>query len=114
MPFVARGPGIAPGRTDTPTSHIDLLPTLLGLAGTSGNELADRLPGDFREVRPFLGRDLSGVLRGGSVETEPIYFMTEDEISRGDIHRGALSNEPFEAVLPPSCVESVVAEPRVF
>ena len=73
VPFVARGPGIAPASSDTPTSHVDLLPTLLGLAGAGTAEL------------------------------------TEDEISRGDIHRGALTNEPFDAVGPPGCVETVIA-----
>ncbi|MDX2379247.1 MAG: sulfatase-like hydrolase/transferase [Acidimicrobiia bacterium] len=113
VPFVVRGPGIEPVDGDTPTSHVDLLPTLLGLAGTSVDRLVNELPGHFSEVRPFPGRDLSGALRGiEPIEQHaaPVYFMTEDEISRGDIDRGALSNEPFEAVAPPGCVESVIAE----
>jgi len=111
VPFVARGPGINPGRTEIPTSHIDLLPTLLGLSGTSADQLTEQLPGEFSQVRPLPGRDLSGALRGeGEPAREPIYFMTEDEISRGDIHRGAISHEVFEAVPPPGCVETVVTD----
>ncbi len=33
VPFVLRAPGIAPGRRDEPVGHVDVLPTLLELAG---------------------------------------------------------------------------------
>ena len=75
------------------------------------DQLTDELPGEFSQIHPFPGRDLSAALRGTEEPSkQPIYFMTEDEISRGDIHQGAISHEMFEAVGPPGCVESVVTE----
>ena len=57
------------------------------------------------------GRDLAPALRGDADFAElaaPVYFMTEDEISRGDIHNSPLTGEAFEAIAGPSCVESVI------
>ena len=39
----------------------------------------------------------------------PIYFMTEDQISRGLRTTNRFTGEPFEAVGPPAKVESVIA-----
>ena len=35
VPFIIRAPGAPPGRTREPVSHVDLMPTLLNLAGAS-------------------------------------------------------------------------------
>ncbi|OAP61898.1 hypothetical protein AYL99_04101 [Fonsecaea erecta] len=41
IPLIVRGPGVPKGhRTEIVTSHIDLAPTFLNLAGVGGNELA--------------------------------------------------------------------------
>jgi hypothetical protein len=39
----------------------------------------------------------------------PIYFLTEDEVTRGATQVNVLTGEPFPAVDAPTCVESVVA-----
>ena len=81
-----KGPGVAPlpGGITTPTSHVDLIPTLLGLAGINGERAAAGVAQTHREARPLPGRDLSGLL-GGSTRVDtlasPIYFMTEDDIT---------------------------------
>ena len=55
VPFLLRAPGIAAGRVGTPVSHVDILPTLLELAGLP-------VPTDARGIAlgPYLreGRDL--------------------------------------------------------
>jgi len=114
VPLVVRGPGIStsPVHADTPTSHIDLLPTLLGLAGASAESLQPAVTGQHPNTRTLPGRDLSGALRGDVDLADlaaPVYFMTEDEISRGDIHNSPLTGEAFDPVAAPSCVESVIA-----
>jgi arylsulfatase A-like enzyme len=114
VPLLVSGPGVvrAPGGITTPTSHVDLLPTLLGLAGVDVERAAAGVAAHHDEAQPLPGRDLSGLLTGStSVETvaAPVYFMTEDDISRGSSQVGLLSGEPYEAVDGPSCVESVIA-----
>ena len=58
------------------------------------------------------GRDLSALING-SVTAEsvsaPLYFMTEDDITRGTTQNNVLTGEPFDAVEFPSHVESVIA-----
>jgi len=114
VPFVVSGPGIdvrADG-IDVPTSHLDLLPTLLGLVGADVEQLTAVVAERHVEAQPLVGRDLSSLL-GGSVTTEaieaPIYFMTEDQISVGLRTRNRFTDEPYEAVGPPAKVESVIA-----
>ncbi|MGZ4693250.1 MAG: sulfatase-like hydrolase/transferase [Acidimicrobiales bacterium] len=114
VPFVVSGPGVdvrAAG-IDLPTSHLDLLPTLLGLIGADAEELSRTVAEHHIEAHPLVGRDLSGVITG-SVAAEaidaPVYFMTEDQISRGLRTSNRFTNEPFEAVGPPAKVESVIA-----
>ena len=66
VPLVVRGPGVAPiaGGITTPTSHVDLIPTLLGLAGIDVERAAAGVAAHHVEARPLPGRDLSGLLTG--------------------------------------------------
>lgn len=74
VPFILRYPAQAPGgvKVDTPISVIDIMPTLLGLAGLA---LPDRVE----------GVDLSPVLRGASVDApESVLIMNPCPFSIGD------------------------------
>src|SRR5690606_11970175 len=53
-----------PPSTDMLTSHVDILPTLLGLAGLDGEALRQRIENDFTDARPLVGKDISPVIRG--------------------------------------------------
>ncbi|MGH8079945.1 MAG: sulfatase-like hydrolase/transferase, partial [Lysobacter sp.] len=76
---------------DALTSHVDIVPTLLGLAGVSGEAL-EQIRDNLRQTRPvppFPGLDLTAVIRGlepeprepdGSIR-EGILFATDDEIT---------------------------------
>lgn len=69
-----------------PTSHIDLAPTLLGLAGIRGQaleEAADKIRQQgHTQVRPLVGRDLSEVLvTGQSPQTTGVLFTTDDRVT---------------------------------
>lgn len=110
VPLLVSGPGIGPGSAALPTSHVDLLPTLLGLVGRSAEQLAPAVAAGHTETHPLVGRDLSAQWRGQArPEEAPVYFMTEDHITRGSRQRGLASGEPYEAVLDPASVESVIA-----
>ena len=114
VPMVIKGPGVAPqpGGITAPTSHVDLIPTLLGLAGIDMERAAAGVAEHHAEARPLPGRDLSRVV-AGSVAAEsvaaPIYFMTEDNVTSGQAQTNVLTGEPFDSLNPPSCIESVVA-----
>jgi arylsulfatase A-like enzyme len=114
VPLIVAGPGIEPGRpgVSVPTSHVDLIPTLLGLAGIDVEQAAQGVAHHHSEAQPLPGRDLSGLLTGGAGESSlasPIYFMTEDDVTRGVTQKNILSGAPFDPLAPPICIESVIA-----
>ncbi len=113
VPLLMAGPGIAPGGdgVNVPTSHVDLIPTLLGLAGVDIEQATAGVAAHHDEVHPLPGRDLSGVVlsttAASSIES-PIYFMTEDDVTRGVTQVNILNGKPFEPVAPPINIESVI------
>ena len=113
VPFIVHNPVLFEGRPtlDALTSHADLLPTMLGLAGLDPSRLQRELAKSHTEVHPLVGRDLSGVILGEtspSQVTGPVYFMTEDEVSRGFYQTSALGFE-YRPVIQPNTVETVIA-----
>jgi arylsulfatase A-like enzyme len=114
VPLLISGPGIEPrpGGLGLATSHVDLLPTLLGLAGVDRSAAEAGVALHHVEAQPLVGRDLSTVVAGEADESivdDAIYFMTEDEISRGLNTTNRFTHEPFEPVAGPAKVESVIA-----
>jgi len=113
VPFLISGPGVDTAAPDVEiaTSHVDLIPTLLGLVGADVEAAAARVSGHHVETQPFVGRDLSSLLAGSAAEDDvdaPIYFMTEDRVTQGLRTTGMFSGEPFEPVGDPGKVESVI------
>ena len=113
VPLLIAGPGITNGGggVSIPTSHIDLIPTLLGLAGIDVEEAAAEVEAHHDEAHLLPGRDLSGIVRGTAEVTSiesPIYFMTEDDVTRGLTQANILTGVAFEPVPPPINIESVV------
>ena len=114
VPLVVKGPGVAvaPGGVTMPTSHIDLVPTLMGLAGIDVERAAAGVAEHHEEAQPLPGRDLSALIAGGAPaesHAAPLYFMTDDDVSRGLNQYALFSGTPFDAVAMPSRVESVIA-----
>ena len=91
VPVVVSSPLINPTNSmreiEMPTSHIDLLPTLLGLAGFGPAEqavLRSRTTGQGA-VPPLVGTDLSPFLTNPGAPPLPrpgVLFITEDEITQ--------------------------------
>lgn len=114
VPLVVHNPRLFPSPSSTSmlTSHADVLPTMLGLAGLDENTLRSRLSATYSQVRPLPGRDLSGFLLGATRESQvpqtPVYFMTDDEPTRGR-EQVSWNGRMYEAVVQPNHIEAVVA-----
>ncbi len=113
VPFVIKNPALFPEArtTDALTSHADLLPTMLGMAGVDLRAVQRRLRKTHTQVRDFTGRDLTPFLLGeveASRYNTPQYFMTDDEPTRGS-DQVAFNGEMFYAVAQPNHVETVIA-----
>ncbi|MGO8826921.1 MAG: sulfatase, partial [Acidimicrobiales bacterium] len=113
VPLLIAGPGIESqrGGVDIPTSHVDLIPTLLGLAGIDLEQATADVAAHHDEVQPLSGRDLSRAVRGQvdpSSLVSPIYFMTEDDVTRGLTETNILTGAPFDPVTPPINIESAL------
>lgn len=112
VPLVVSLPGKTPARTvPIPTSHIDIAPTILGLAGVDHNATREAIAGGFTDALPLVGRDLSQLIRGEVAPdkvAEPIYFMTDDDPSRG-LDQKNFIGITYDSVAQPNHVESVIA-----
>ena len=114
VPMIVKGPGVASlaGGVSVPTSHIDLVPTLLGLRRHRRRSRLCRGVGPPRRGSPLPGRDLSSVITGSATFSdapEAVYFLTEDDITSGLTQSNVISGESFESVAPPGKIESVIA-----
>jgi len=114
VPLLMKGPGVTatPDGVRTPTSHVDLIPTLLGLTGIDPERAATGVAEHHDEAQPLPGRDLSGMIAGSADPASvasPLYFMTEDDISRGLSGQSLITGKPYDPVDVPSRVESVIA-----
>jgi len=69
-----------------PTSHVDIVPTLLGAAGIDEATGAEVLANTFSEVHPLPGTDLMPVVDDPSSADRgrAVYIMTRDNMLEGD------------------------------
>ncbi len=113
VPFMFHNPELFPRyeTSDILTSHADLIPTMLGLAGLDEMALAKELRKSHTQVRRLVGNDLSGYLLGDADESKfdkPVYFMTDDQPFKG-ANAVSIAGLPYLPVEQPNCVETVVA-----
>jgi arylsulfatase A-like enzyme len=106
VPFVVAriGSGATQPRAVTaPTSHVDLVPTLLGAAGVDVADVAARLAESFSEVHELPGRDLMPIVDGAPAdETRAVYLMTRDNMLEGDSGASGLARQLRQTVNPPA------------
>ncbi|UYP10946.1 sulfatase-like hydrolase/transferase [Priestia megaterium] len=99
-------------RTDLLTSHVDLIPTMLSWANIDASAVQKQLQKSHTEVHPFVGRDLSGTLRGETSlheEKIPIFFMTDDDPTKG-LHQTNFLGESYPSVVQPNHIQAVIVE----
>src|SRR6202051_4784178 len=88
---------------NAPTSHVDLVPTLLSAAGIDVAEAAGALAESFSEVHELPGRDLMPVVDGASAdEARAVYLMTRDNMLEGDSGANGLARRLKQTVNPPA------------
>lgn len=113
VPLVIAQPGKeAAQAVSIPTSHIDIAPTILGLAGVDAEAVRKEIAGGFTDALPLVGRDLSPLIRGeANAEglAGPVYFMTDDDPSRGLDQKNFIGLN-YDSVIQPNHVETVIAE----
>ena len=107
VPFsVARiGTNATTGATinSAPTSHIDIVPTLLAVAGIDEEATAEVLRESFTEVHRLPGTNLMPVVDGVE-KIDPdraVYLMTRDNMLEGDSSASAVARATGRASNPP-------------
>jgi arylsulfatase A-like enzyme/putative intracellular protease/amidase len=87
---------------DAPTSHVDLLPTLLAAAGIDEAVVGAELATEFSEVHPLPGRDLLPVIDGAEAdEDRVVYLQTRDNVLEGDAGASAVARQLGRIDPPP-------------
>lgn len=113
--FVARigGDKTTIARTITaPTSHVDIVPTLLAAAGIDETSIGKRLRKDFSEVHPLPGRNLMEVIDGaptGDGTKRAVYLLTRDNMLEGDTGLSGLARRLHRKANPPMPLRIQVA-----
>jgi len=107
VPFViARtGPEATAARVvvDAPTSHVDLVPTLLAAAGIDAEAVSTTLERTFTEVHPLPGRNLMPIVDGHHEpdRNRPVYLITRDNMPEGDSGASGMARRLGRIERPP-------------
>jgi len=96
VPFAIARTGAQPTAArevvDAPTSHVDLVPTLLGAAGIDVEMAGAAIRNDFSEFHALPGRDLMPVVDGAEADVDRIvYAITRDNMPEGDTGASAMA-----------------------
>ena len=89
---------------DAPTSHVDIVPTLLAAAGIDEAMAAEVLRNDFSEVHPLPGINLMSVVDAPDTADRDrgIYLMTRDNMLEGDSGASGVARRIGKAAKPPA------------
>lgn len=114
IPLIIHNPKLIPKSksVDMLTSHVDILPTILGLAGINTASTLEELKKYYTEAHPLVGRNLTPLIMGDDTfrgANEPIYFMTDDDVTRG-LNQINVLGKPYKSVKQPNHIETVIAQ----
>jgi arylsulfatase A-like enzyme/putative intracellular protease/amidase len=102
---------------DAPTSHVDVVPTLLGAAGIDVETAAIKLRGHFTEFHALPGRDLMPVVDGADADPDRVvYAMTRDNMPEGDTGASGMARRlgRVDKQLPPLRIQVPAHVPANF
>ena len=114
VPFIIHNPKLVPRSKsiDVLTSHVDILPTMLALAGINTKKSLEILKRSHSEAHALVGRNLVPlILEDCSCNhiNEPIYFMTDDDPSK-TLNTSSFSGRQYEPVIQPNHIETVIVK----
>lgn len=114
VPFIIHNPVLfkEAKQTNLLTSHVDILPTILGLANIDPKEAQRKLKSNHTEVHSLVGRDLSPIIvhdRDFERFNEPVYFMTDDDVTKG-LNQKSVLGIPYESVIQPNHIEAIIVK----
>lgn len=98
--------------SDMLTCSVDILPTLLGLAGIDEKSIEKKLEKSHTEVHRLVGRDLSKLILGtGDIlrANEPILFVTNDDVLTGS-NQLSFAGTPYQSVIEPNSIQCIVVK----
>jgi len=112
VPLIISNPKMfpRPKAVEAVTNHIDVLPTLLGLAGINQEAVRKELAKTHTNARPLVGRDLSNLVTGAvssSSVNDAVFFMTDDDMARGSNQFNWIGF-PYNSVVQPNHIETVI------
>jgi choline-sulfatase len=115
VPMIFYSPTLLPQgvNIDLLTSHVDLLPTLCGLAGVNANQIIDQFQASYTNSRTLVGRDLSSIIKNVPTQAEidsmqePILFITYDQILTGATSENYMG-DPYTYVSQPAFIDAVI------
>ncbi len=117
LPLIFYSPTLLPAGVhyDILTNHVDLLPTLCGLASIDYDTLTTQFQHTFTNAQLPVGRDLSDIVLGKVSDEdiqdmkEPILFLTRDQTFTGANMIGLMGDE-FDYVTQPAFINAVIEE----
>ena len=113
VPFIIHNPILFNGynTSDQLTSHVDIIPTMLELAGINQSSILDKLKKDHFEVRPLVGKRMNLGIDNYIADNirDPVYFWTVDNPMKGTEAINLFTQLKYEPVAKPNCVEAVIA-----
>jgi choline-sulfatase len=112
VPLIISNPILFPENrnVESLTSHIDMVPTMLGLAGIRQRAVRPVLARDHSDTRKLVGRNLRKLVLGQIDEVDdPLYFMTDDDPSRG-LNMNTWYGITYNSVIQPNHIESVITK----
>jgi len=87
-----------------PTSHVDIVPTLLAAAGIDEAIAGEVLRAEFTEVHSLPGRNLMPVVDAPDTadQSRPVYLMTRDNMLEGDSGASGVARRLGRTAKPPA------------
>jgi arylsulfatase A-like enzyme/putative intracellular protease/amidase len=110
--FIARvgEQATSPRVISTPTSHVDLVPTLLAAAGIDESTVSAQLAASFSELHPLPGHSLLDRVDGGATDSDrAIYLLTRDNMLEGDSGASGFARRLKREANPPMPLRIQVA-----
>ena len=102
-------PDIRGTQIDQLTSHIDILPTILGLVNADTYRIQKQLKKSFTDVHPLVGRDLTTLIYGYKKIPEPILFTTDDNVLFGN-NMISITGTPYQPIIQPASIQTVIVQ----